>query len=346
MLVRRHSHDYNFLGDTETGVTMRWGATVDENPLRAPWPELADISISNHCSAGCAYCYRDSSANNSFMPLEDYCRVLDALTSPQWGSVFQVALGGGEPLEHPQLEEILRVTRDRGIIANFTTNAISLTADRARTIAPLVGAVAVSVSDLRAIRADKIRYLTDAGVRVNLHFILDAESITQATDLLRGRSNPLPDGVNAIVFLTYKPRGRANADRCLKPGAELDAFLCAVNEATCNAHVGFDACFVPLLMSRTNTVIDYVDSCECAFFSVYVDEQMNVRPCSFATGDRDKWNLHKNSMGEIWNFHFEAYRDQQIARQCQSECEQVGQCHGNCAYFSELQLCLTHTQGV
>ncbi len=78
-----------FSVDTETGLTMRWGNSLHTNPEYAPWPELADISISNHCSKGCEFCYRDSTPNQSLITVEQYEFVLDSLHSEQWGMCFR-----------------------------------------------------------------------------------------------------------------------------------------------------------------------------------------------------------------------------------------------------------------
>lgn len=56
-MLRRHIGNYNFVGDAKTGITLRWGKTINDNPVFAPVPELADISISNHCTKGCSFCY-------------------------------------------------------------------------------------------------------------------------------------------------------------------------------------------------------------------------------------------------------------------------------------------------
>ena len=56
-MLRRHIGNYNFVGDAKTGITLRWGKTINDNPIFAPVPELADISISNHCTKGCSFCY-------------------------------------------------------------------------------------------------------------------------------------------------------------------------------------------------------------------------------------------------------------------------------------------------
>ena len=337
--MRRHSESYNFIGDPETGVTMRWGAALDQDPVLAPWPELADISISNHCSKHCDFCYRDSKPDNSFLSIADYERILDSLTSPRWGSVFQVALGGGEPLEHPRFLEIVRRTWERGIVANFTTNGQAITKTLAAELAGKVGAVAISVSSIEEMRPDRVKILADAGIKTNLHFVLDSNSIDQAAELLEGRFNHLFDDVNAVIFLTFKPRGRGAESRCLRPGASLDRFVARIDSSACSGHIGFDACFVPILMRRTEVDVDYVDSCECAFFSVYIDEQMNVKPCSFAIGNLDSFNLRQYSMEEIWIQRFFDYRKRILDDSCREDCKHSPSCHGTCAYFVSLAFC-------
>jgi len=91
-MIKRYIGDYHFLADKTTGITMRWGKSVNDNPSFAPVPELADISISNHCTKGCSFCYRNSRNNQEWMSTEDYCHVLDAMNHPKYGNVFQVAL--------------------------------------------------------------------------------------------------------------------------------------------------------------------------------------------------------------------------------------------------------------
>jgi len=112
MKIRRHIDNYNFIADQETGMTFRWGKTFNDNPKFAPVPELVDISISNHCSKGCDFCYRDSKLNNSFMSLNDFEYILKKLKHPKYGNVFQVALGGGEPLEHPDFIKFIELACD------------------------------------------------------------------------------------------------------------------------------------------------------------------------------------------------------------------------------------------
>lgn len=339
MKVRRHSSNYNFWGDTETGMTMRWGMSTKDNPVYAPWPELADISISNHCSKGCDFCYKGSTENNSFMLLEQYEYVLDSLQNKRWGNVFQVALGGGEPLEHPQFIEIINKTNEKGIVANFTTNGIHLDRNIVNNIKNKIGAVAISVNKTEELKVGRLKLLTDAGIKTNIHFVLDNQSIHEAINILKGKYNDLLHNINGVVFLTYKPAGRATLEKCLVMDDKLAEFNSLIENNSCSARIGFDACFVPVLMKNTEVNVDYIDSCECGFFSIYIDEELNVKPCSFANNDMASYNLNKYDMKTIWEQKYDVYRKGVLKNSCTSDCKNKINCRGKCTYFDTLSFC-------
>lgn len=338
MKIRRHSEHYSFIGDTETGVTYRWGETLQGNPELAPWPELADISISNHCTKNCDFCYRDSKNDQSFISVKDYEYVLNCLNSPDWGNVFQVAIGGGEPLEHPGFLDIIEITLRYTVVPNFTTNGIHLKPAIVKEIEGKVGAVAISSDNICNLEGSNMQLLLESGIRTNIHFLLSRKTLGQGIKILEGRYNHLFSRLNAIIFLTYKPVGRANFTDCLTLDGDLLKFLKLIDIHRCNIKIGFDACFVPPLLHFTDINIDFVDSCECAFFSVYIDETLNVKPCSFANDHRYIFNLRRYSFSEIWIKEFLGYREN-INSECNRECRNKTACRGPCPYFPKLTLC-------
>ncbi|GHU98880.1 hypothetical protein FACS1894159_02040 [Bacteroidia bacterium] len=338
MKIRRHNDSYNFIGDTETGVTFRWGKTLKENPLFAPHPELVDISISNHCSKGCSFCYRNSVKNNSFMTLNEYGYVLDSLQHPKLGNVFQIAIGGGEPLEHPNFIEIINVTHIRNIVPNFTTNGDLINKTIAKEIASKVGAVAISCQNIDDLDTTKIEILSEYRIKTNIHFLLNSDTLEQAIDILKGQYNELLTNINAVIFLTYKPCGRADESRLLILNDDFLNFVTLIDNSRCCTKIGFDACFVPNLMRYTKVNTNYIDPCECAFFSVYIDEKMNVKPCSFTTDEGESFNLKDYSFEEIWNTKFKNVR-QSRTNNCKSDCKLKQECRGGCPYFEKLNIC-------
>ncbi|VBB09566.1 radical sam [Lucifera butyrica] len=341
---RRHTEDYNFVGDPNTGITFRWGESLHKNPVCAPWPELADISISNYCTKQCKYCYRASSPDGTFISLEDYSFILEQLTSKRYGPVFQVALGGGEPLLHPQITEILRLTRkEYNIIPNYTTSGFFFTPEIIQATGRYCGAVAVSYDpyrrDMTWERLNEIgTELADEGIKVNIHFVVSDSTVDAAANLLEGyQDNPL-NRFNSIIFLTYKPFGKANVADCLKPDDRLRRFLALVENPGTKLQFGFDACFVPLLFRKTKVNFELLDSCECGFFSVYIDERLDVSPCSFCNERSYKFSLRQYNFADIWENEFQKYR-QKVLKNCPDNCAVSDICRGKCEFFEELFIC-------
>lgn len=317
---------------------MRWGKTLNDNPNRAPMPELVDISISNHCSKGCTFCYRDSLPNKKIMSIEDYEFAIQSLNNKKWGNVFQVALGGGEPLEHPDFIEILKISRKYNIVPNFTTNAEHITQQLAREIKSFVGVAAISFTDIRSIPNSNAKIFLNEGIRTNIHFILDKKSVKQGIEILEGHHNKNLKSFNSLVFLTFKPMGRGDDSLNLELNEELRKFCTLIDNNKCSLSIGFDSCFMPILMHFTNTPIDYIEPCECAFFSAYIDENLVVKPCSFTSHNRDSYSLRNNSFYEIWNNRWESYRKAQV-NNCQRECKNSHNCRGGCPYYNQINLC-------
>ena len=338
MIIRRHSENYNFIGDTITGTTYRWGNRLDDNPLFAPWPELADISISNHCTKNCDFCYRESKPDRSFISIEDYDFIMKSLSHPNWGNVFQVALGGGEPFEHPDFFNIISLTKEYNVVPNVTTNGSHLNEKNVSLLQNTIGAIAVSVNSLEMLNTTGIRLLVESGIKTNLHFILSNKTIQQANEILDGKFNDTLKGINGIIFLTYKPLGRASHENCLNLNSDLKRFIEHIDNNKCSIDIGFDACFVPILLHLTKTNPCFIDACECAYFSVYIDEKLNVKPCSFAINDSTYFNLKENSFLEIWDNKFSNYR-KEYYNDCKRDCKNKIYCRGACPYYDMINFC-------
>ena len=212
-MIRKHFEGYNFVGVQETGVTFRWGSSFNEDPKMAPWPELADISISNYCTNGCSYCYRDSGKDGKFMSIDDYKLVLKNLTSEKYGSIFQIAIGGGEPLLHPNFHEIIQLTWENGIIPNYTTSGKFFTQENIESTRKYCGAVAISWDPYRDLSIDELselgNYLKNEGIKANIHYVISEKTIQTAMEILNGNFDDKLGYFNSIIFLTHKPVGRA-----------------------------------------------------------------------------------------------------------------------------------------
>ena len=347
-LVRRHSRDYNFIADARTGFTFRWGRTEDENPRVAPWPELVDISITNRCHKGCPGCYRDSRPDGSDMTQADWELTLNSLISPAWGPVFQVAFGGGEPTLHPALPRMMADCRSQGIVPNYTTNGSHLSEEVLEATARFAGAVAVSWhgGGGQSETLNAVRQFKEAQVeKVNIHFLLSNSTFAEALAILSDKSDWALDGVNAIVFLTAKPKGRCPSSEVLDYTAPAFAeFLALLHNPQCQTNLGIDPCLAPALIQHTDADLRDLDTCEGAFFSLFIDEQLNVKPCSFAD-DSFTYSLRSYSLDTIWGQLLEPYRQQTeaLTQNYCTHCRGIGDCRGVCRFYPELYQCQIST---
>ncbi|MBZ5512106.1 MAG: radical SAM protein [Acidobacteriia bacterium] len=89
-------------------------------------PVLAHIIPMRRCNLSCSYC-NEYDAVSKPVALETIFQRLDKLAS--LGTTI-VTISGGEPLLHPELDDIIRHIRQHGMIAGLITNGYLLTADR------------------------------------------------------------------------------------------------------------------------------------------------------------------------------------------------------------------------
>ena len=87
---------------------------------------MAHIIPTRRCNLSCAYCneYDDYSKP---VPLETMKHRVDRLGNLKTGII---TLSGGEPLLHPELDDIIRHIRQVGALAGLITNGYFLMPDR------------------------------------------------------------------------------------------------------------------------------------------------------------------------------------------------------------------------
>ena len=93
-------------------------------------PVLAHIIPIRRCNLSCAYCNEYDNFSKP-LPLETMFSRLDRLAD--LGTSI-ITISGGESLLHPQLEEIIRHIRVRGMIAGMITNGYLLTQGRIESL--------------------------------------------------------------------------------------------------------------------------------------------------------------------------------------------------------------------
>lgn len=303
MTIKRiKSPGYNLHFDTETGFMARWGVTKEEDPQMCPWgPEIADIEISTICNGvgktmdsrvPCSFCYKTNTGVGTNMSLDTFKTVLSKLNPS--GILTQIAFGIGDIDANPDLWAIMQHCRDNDVVPNITVNGM-VEASHLDKLAHYCGAVAVSHYGLDDICFNTIKGLTDRGLKqVNIHKLLSKQTykscfklIEEVADAKQGKmfAHPGLKELKAIVFLLLKPKGdRNNLDSIVS----LEDYGRLVDYARKKGvAVGMDSCSAPMVLkTMPEEVIPSVEPCESTLFSVYVNVDGEMFPCSFTEGTR------------------------------------------------------------
>lgn len=348
MRIRKEKDFVSFFDET-TGEYVRTGIIENgkdsgREPFMASFPELLDIGIMGHCIHGqkglCMQagveCYQNGlHRKDTNMSIEDFENIAKQCS----GRTFQFALGGcGDPDQHENFEDILKICKREGTVPNFTTSGFGMTEVIASLCKEYCGAVAVSwYRSEYTVRA--IKLLIKAGVKTNIHYVLSKDTIGEAVERLAAHT--FPDDINAIVFLLHKPVGLGKLQNVITVQNEmLDKFIKIVDSDETGYKIGFDSCTVPALINRTNNInVDSLDTCEGARWSAYVSSDMKIMPCSFDNQDM-QWavNLRKYTIEEAWQSNeFESFR--KYFRIACPNCTKREACMGGCPIKPEIVLC-------
>ena len=93
-------------------------------------PVLAHIIPIRRCNLSCKYC-NEYDAVSQPVPIETMFARIDHLA--QLGTTI-ICISGGEPLLHPELDQIIARVRRHGMIAGLITNGYLLTGDRIKAL--------------------------------------------------------------------------------------------------------------------------------------------------------------------------------------------------------------------
>ena len=99
----------------EDGTKIR---ETEGDEFLAEFPESMDVKITNKCDMGCPMCHENSVVDGKHGDILSP-KFLDTLRP-----FTEIAIGGGNPLEHPDLLKFLAKLRDKRIIANMTVNQV------------------------------------------------------------------------------------------------------------------------------------------------------------------------------------------------------------------------------
>lgn len=163
------------------------------------WPESMDCKITNYCDNPiCAkWCHEMSNASGSHADL-----VKGLLLLEDFPAGSELAIGGGNPLAHPDLEMFVKELSRRGVVCNLTVNSFHLSryADILRSLIDNKYVRGVGISYFK-------KYLDDCDTVVNytpnsvFHVIMGVHTVDDLQHIVERYKNP------KVLLLGYKQYG-------------------------------------------------------------------------------------------------------------------------------------------
>lgn len=112
-ILAQYENGNTFVTILEDGTKIR---RYEGKPITY-FPESLDVKITNYCDLECKYCHENSTIKGEHADLKKLRAVLISLPAG-----VELAIGGGNPLDHPNLIEFLIWCQERGLICNITVN--------------------------------------------------------------------------------------------------------------------------------------------------------------------------------------------------------------------------------
>ena len=140
---------FSFLGERidSTPVThfqyeFQGSICLETDPAISTFPVGIDLKITDRCYRNCEYCYEGSCASGRHAEVDWYL-LLEMMREME---IFEVCIGGGEPLLSPDFIPMLHKFREYDIVPSFTTREVEWLRDGRRSeILESCGSFAISI---------------------------------------------------------------------------------------------------------------------------------------------------------------------------------------------------------
>jgi len=179
-------------GALETVERVRDMARQTTAPPRSlAAPETIHFSVTGRCDQACTGCFYSARPGSAIAAQDAPWTLFErVILEAEQAHVFQIALGGGEPLLHPRLVDMVRLAREHSVVPNLTTNGNLLTREIAHELKEaglgqaqisLNGADEATNAQTRpnfAATMQAIENCRAAGLRWGLNFLVTRSNLT------------------------------------------------------------------------------------------------------------------------------------------------------------------------
>lgn len=151
------------------------------------------LLLTNNCSARCAYCHNEGQEKaRDFLSLDRVATVLDDLQT-EHRIPSEIVLSGGEPTLHPEVGEIARLCKSRGIFVSMDTHGGH--PRRLEKALPYLDELKLHIDSFDADEQMK-------SMRINISRSLESIDRAKVFPLVLRVNHPLRNAVKTGIFVT------------------------------------------------------------------------------------------------------------------------------------------------
>jgi len=294
-------------------------------------PESIHIDVTTDCPLNCAQCYKDL-AENIEMSFEKFNKVIEQAKKM---GVFQIAIGGGEPLLVNGLHSFVKCVRSNGMACTVTSSGYGLTLDKLQSLKQAgINHIQISLNGSReeihsysrdgfaeGMRA--LKMLSENNMIFGINWVARMDNVYDFKNMILIARKLGADNINV---LRYKPSPSEDYNKVELISEAFD-FLRDLVKDNQGIEIKVDSAFSNLLCHLHGDKISPLNSgCGAGRRFMIVDVYGRLKPCSHmrsVSEDEDILKYWKNSKELL----ILRQGEELIGGQCKS-CVHINACRG------------------
>lgn len=255
-------------------------------PLRSfAVPESIHIDLTTVCPLKCPHCYKDIS-QNTVMSFEYFSGIIEQAKAI---GVFQVALGGGEPLIVKNLPEFAMKVSSYGMACTITTSGYGLTTEllkelKASDVKHIQVSLNGSTEEINSYSRDGFDYavsalniLSESDAPFGVNWVARMDNVKDFENIVSYAKRLKADNIN---ILRYKPAVRENYKKNALTNGEFYSLVEAIKKVS-GIKIKIDSALSNILCYLYGNQINPINSgCGAGRRFMMIDSSGRFKPCS------------------------------------------------------------------
>lgn len=253
------------------------------------------VDITDRCLLNCKHCLTKQLNKGNELPLN---KILDIIKEGSQRGLFYLKLGGGEPLLHPNIAQIIETASANGIAVSLSTNALNITPSITKLLVQNRVKVSISIEGPQKINDDirgeghfrkaikAVEILKSEGGNVILRTtltrkLLDAENLNELIKISDTLSVPLK--------VSYcRPAGNALDHKLLINFDDYRQYYQVLKILNAPKHFGKIILDEGMQFNQPKTIKNLIYDnriCGAANRSLHINSRGKISPCVFLGSD-------------------------------------------------------------